>query len=98
MSFKCNYCSKPQLNGVKPNRVVVETRNVTYRTNDGQTPTGTEIVKEVDLCATCVVEQDKYSYNESPGGGMADAPSLGGGIERCESSSLSWGTIFKEQI
>lgn len=54
MSFKCNYCSEAQPNGVKPNRVVAETRNVTYpRTGDGQQPSGTEIVKEVDLCANC---------------------------------------------
>jgi len=57
MSFKCSYCSKPQPNGVKLNKVVVETRNVTYpRTGDGQIPSGTETVKEVDLCAKCVVE------------------------------------------
>jgi hypothetical protein len=54
MSFKCDYCSEPQPNGIKPNKVVVETRNVTYRTKDGQTPSGTEIVKEVDLCTGCV--------------------------------------------
>ena len=52
MSFKCDYCSEPQANNTKPNRVVVETRNVTYQTN-GQTSTGTEIVKEVDLCVEC---------------------------------------------
>ena len=54
MSFKCDYCSEPQENHTKPNRVVTETRNVTYKTNDGQTPSGTEIVKEVDLCMDCV--------------------------------------------
>ncbi len=54
MSFKCDYCSGTQADGAKPNRVVVETRNVTYRTPDGQTPTGTEIVKEVNLCVPCV--------------------------------------------
>ena len=54
MSFKCDNCSEAQPNGVKPNRVVVETRNVTYKARgEGQTPTGTEIVKEVNLCATC---------------------------------------------
>jgi len=54
MSFKCDYCNEPQPNGIKPNKVVVETRNVTYpTTKDGQTPSGTEIVKEVDLCANC---------------------------------------------
>ena len=54
MSFKCDYCSEPQLNGTKPNKVVVETRNVTYpRKEDGQAPIGTETVKEVDLCANC---------------------------------------------
>ena len=53
MSFKCDYCNKPQENNTKPNRVVVETRDVTYKTRDGQTPTGTEIVKEVDLCKGC---------------------------------------------
>ncbi len=57
MSFKCTYCSEPQPNGVKLNKVVIETRNVTYpRTGDGQTPSGTEIVKEVDLCAKCAAE------------------------------------------
>lgn len=54
MSFRCDYCSEAQENGVKPNKVVVETRNVTYKAKgDGQAPTGTEIVKEVDLCAVC---------------------------------------------
>jgi len=53
MSFKCDYCSEAQPNGVKPNRVVTETRNVTYQTRDGQTPSGTEIVKEANLCAKC---------------------------------------------
>ena len=53
MSFKCDNCSEPQPNGVKPNRVVVETRNVTYKTRDGQISSGTEIVKEVNLCGTC---------------------------------------------
>ncbi len=57
MSFKCTYCNEPQLNGIKPIKVVVETRNVTYpRKGDGQAPTGTEIVKEVALCASCVTE------------------------------------------
>ncbi len=57
MSYKCNYCNEPQPNGVKPNRVVVETRNVAYKmTGDGQTPSGTEIVKEVNLCGKCVTE------------------------------------------
>lgn len=54
MSFRCDYCNEPQENNTKPNRVVVETRNVTYQTKDGQTPSGTEIVKEVDLCVGCV--------------------------------------------
>lgn len=55
MSFKCTYCSEPQPNGIKPNKIVVETRNVTYpRTEDGQTPSGIETVKEVSLCAKCV--------------------------------------------
>lgn len=55
MSFKCDYCSEPQLNGVKPIKVVIETRDVTYpRTGDGQAPTGTETVKEVGLCAKCI--------------------------------------------
>ena len=54
MSFKCDNCNEAQENNVKPNRVVVETRNVTYKAKgDGQAPTGTEIVKEVDLCVTC---------------------------------------------
>lgn len=54
MSFKCDYCSEAQENGVKPNRIVVETRNVVYNLKDGRAPEGTEIVKEVDLCGTCV--------------------------------------------
>ncbi len=53
MSFKCDYCSEAQPTGIKPNKVVVKTRNVTYQTKDGQTPSGTEIVKEVDLCVSC---------------------------------------------
>lgn len=54
MSYKCDYCSEAQPNGVKQNKLTVETRNVTYpRTGDGQAPTGTEIVKEVSLCANC---------------------------------------------
>lgn len=53
MSFKCDYCSEPQDNGVKPNRIVVETRNVTYSLKNGETSSGTEIVKEVDLCVGC---------------------------------------------
>jgi hypothetical protein len=54
MSFKCDYCSEPQSRGTKPNKVVVETRNVSYpMTKDGIRPTGTEIVKEVDLCGRC---------------------------------------------
>jgi hypothetical protein len=54
MSFKCDYCSNAQPNGIKPNKVVVETRIKTYpATKDGKFPTGTEIVKEVDLCRDC---------------------------------------------
>ena len=54
MSFKCDNCSEPQRNGIKPNKVVIETRDVTYpRKADGQTPSGTETVKEVALCAKC---------------------------------------------
>ena len=58
MSYICTYCNEPQPNSVKLNKVVVETRNVTYpRTAEGQLPTGTEIVKEVDLCAKCAVAE-----------------------------------------
>ena len=54
MSFKCNYCNEAQANGVKPVKVVIETRNVTYEeTRSGKIPTGTEIVKEVNLCGKC---------------------------------------------
>ncbi len=54
MSFKCDNCNEPQPNDTKPSKVVVETRNVTYKARgDGQAPTGTEIVKEVDLCVVC---------------------------------------------
>ena len=56
MSFKCTYCNEPQPTGTSQNRVVVETRNVTYPTKDGQTTSGTEIVKEVNLCVTCAAE------------------------------------------
>ena len=52
MSFKCEYCNEPQPNGTSQNRVVVETRNVTYQTTNGTVP-GTEIVKEVNLCFSC---------------------------------------------
>lgn len=54
MSFKCDYCSEAQEDGIKPSRVVVETRSVTYKTKEGNISTGTETVKEVDLCVDCV--------------------------------------------
>lgn len=54
MSFKCQNCGKAQPDGSKPTKVVTETRSVTYpRTPAGLIPTGTEIVKEVDLCKNC---------------------------------------------
>lgn len=57
MSFKCQSCNKPQGDGVKPVKVVTETRRVTYHTiikNDREyTPEGWEIVKELELCESC---------------------------------------------
>ena len=53
MSFKCDYCNQPQRTGTKPNKVVTATRDVSYRTPTGKMTTGTEIVKEVDLCRSC---------------------------------------------
>ena len=60
MSFRCDYCDEAQPNGVKPIKVVTQTRNVTYpRTKDDRIPTGTEIVKEVDLCVKCNASDNK---------------------------------------
>jgi len=53
MSFKCDYCDKPQIDGTKPNKVITKTRNVTYKSKEGKISTGTEIVKEVNLCNNC---------------------------------------------
>ena len=53
MSFKCDTCETAQPTHAKPNRVVVQNRNVSYKLKDGRITTGTEIVKELDLCGIC---------------------------------------------
>ena len=53
MSFKCDNCNEAQPTYTKPNRVVLKTRNVTYKLNSGASVDGTEIVAEADLCRSC---------------------------------------------
>ena len=55
MSFKCTNCLTGQPTYTKPNKVVVETRIVSYPvTSSGKIPTGTETVKEINLCNGCM--------------------------------------------
>ena len=53
MSFICEGCEKPQGIGSRPNKTVTETRKVSYK-NGNKVTYGTEIVKEVNLCDSCV--------------------------------------------
>lgn len=54
MSFRCKKCGEAQESGVRPNRVVVETRERVYRAADGGDILGSEIVREEDRCEGCV--------------------------------------------
>ena len=52
--FKCDNCGGQQVAGVKPQRAVLERRDVQYRNAKGEIiGTGWEIVREVDLCGEC---------------------------------------------
>ncbi len=53
MSFKCDQCNTVQKNGVKPTRAIVETRQVTYKNDEGLVSHGWEIVREENLCSEC---------------------------------------------
>ena len=46
MSYICSNCGTAKIDGSKPNRVVVETREAARHT-------GREIVKEANLCDVC---------------------------------------------
>ena len=57
MSFRCGICNEVQPVKTSITKVVLETRNKTYRVKDGKdiiTTAGSEIVREVDACAKCV--------------------------------------------
>jgi len=52
--FKCESCKETQPPKIKPHRVVLQKRKVTYN-NGGR---GWEIIKEANICDEC--------YNDSP--------------------------------
>lgn len=56
MSFRCQQCNAPQGSRVKPIRVVVETRTVTYPMAKDKIPVGYETVREVELCKKCYAQ------------------------------------------
>jgi hypothetical protein len=58
--FKCETCKKVSRPGEKLHKHIVKTRNVTYYNDIGEgrerrrfESTGTEIVKEVNICTEC---------------------------------------------
>ena len=59
MSFKCELCDKQQPTGSNPVKIVTEKRHKEYqpiKNRDGEvvkTPTGWEIVKEINCCFKC---------------------------------------------
>lgn len=58
MSFICKSCGVAQEAGIKPYKVVVETRNVYYppiKDDNGNVriPVGFEIAKETEVCNLC---------------------------------------------
>lgn len=58
MSFRCSDCGEPQPPRTRPNRVVVETREVSYKSKrGGYEGVGREIAKEVVVCPNCVKER-----------------------------------------
>lgn len=50
--FKCGRCHKISKAGERPTKLVVETRERDYHTEDGITH-GSEIVKEITICGKC---------------------------------------------
>ena len=54
MSYRCQKCRK-QVNGPS-NRVVTQTRHVTYKGPTEKPIDGTETVKELNLCKECAAK------------------------------------------
>ena len=60
MSFRCQLCNEQQPAKTTATKVILETRDKTYRVKDGKeivTKNGSEIVREVDACAKCIAER-----------------------------------------
>ncbi len=51
--YNCGQCGKTTRPGERANMKVIETRDVTYPTGH----TGTEIVREIKVCDSCVSKQ-----------------------------------------
>lgn len=58
--FKCQQCKAPQDSHLSPVRKVTHVRKRVYR-HDGRESFGSEIVREVDLCAGCATQ---YLFKE----------------------------------
>lgn len=52
MSFRCDFCSKPQAAGIRPQTVVTKIRNREYNAMGGII-LGSEIAQEKRACPTC---------------------------------------------
>lgn len=64
MSFRCNLCRSPQVEGKVPTKVIAVQRNVRYIYDEERTFTGKEPVKEVCLCAGCAGLVTGHSFSE----------------------------------
>ena len=86
MSFVCQSCNRSQENGVKPIKVVIQTREKIYPVryvgkividNGGR---GTEIVKEINMCELCFNKFDLYKNSLKRLSTYAEAKTLQGFI------------------
>lgn len=53
--YRCQNCNCQSESGVPQNKVVLEERDVKYMNEEGKVSEGFETVKEVTVCAPCVV-------------------------------------------
>ena len=60
--FKCELCGKITKAGEKQHKKVVKTRDKTYinidKNGNEKKTTGTEIVKEINICEECAMKED----------------------------------------
>ena len=66
--YKCGICGKQTESGMRSYKIVTEKRDKEYRTYDGRTIKGWEIVKEVLTCEKCrfgVINEEKTAKGDT---------------------------------